>query len=302
MPPHSIRRVLITGARGFIGQAIVRLLRARGVDIVALSRTHEPGYCTVDVLDEASVQALLRETAPSHLVHAAWRPVHGDVLRSPENLSWLQASLSLVRNFAESGGQRALALGTAAEYDWSDGHCRNGVTPLRPATLYGTCKHALHITLEAYAREAGIGFAWTRVFDVFGPGERPTRLVPAVVGALLRGQPAECTHGRQLRDYLYVDDLAAGIIAALESDHQGAIDIASGSAVTVREVVETVARLVGREDLLRLGARPASPADAPLVVGDGSEARERLGWTPAYSLEQGIAETIAWTRRQHHAG
>jgi nucleoside-diphosphate-sugar epimerase len=289
-------RVLVTGATGFLGRPAARLLESRGWDVVRASASGADGTLAIDLLDVAAVRRLLQDVKPSHLLHAAWRPVHGDVMRSTDNLTWLAASLSLVQAFGDAGGERACVLGTSAEYDWNAGTLRNGTTPLRPATIYGACKHALHVALDAYASVSGMTLVWPRIFFVYGPGEHESRLTASVVRSLVRGEPAECTHGRQIRDYLYIDDVAAGIVAALDSTHAGAIDIVSGQGIAVRDLVTQIARAMGREDLLRLGAKPSPVHDVPLVVGDAREAADVLGWRPSVALDDGIASTIAWGR------
>mgnify|MGYP002084565597 CR=1 FL=1 len=291
-----MKRVLVTGARGFLGHASMRVLKARGWDIVGVSSSDERGYTRVDLLDDRAIRAVLSEVRPTHLLHAAWKPVRGDVMRSPENLIWLRAGLGLVQAFRELGGERAVVIGSSAEYDWNHGICRNHVTPLRPGTIYGACKNAMRIALESYASTIGLSFIWPRVFFVYGPGEHETRLGASVIRSLLRGEPAECTEGLQVRDYLHVDDVASGIVAALESDYNGTVDIASGDGVAVRDLVLTIARELDREDLVRLGARPLAPSEAPLVVGDPAEAASVLGWTARFTLKEGITDTVARER------
>jgi nucleoside-diphosphate-sugar epimerase len=149
--------------------------------------------------------------------------------------------------------------------------------------------------VRAYAATSGLSAAWARVFFLYGPGEHPQRLVASVVRALLRGEPAPCSHGRQVRDYLHVQDVANGLVAVLDSGLRGDVNVSSGQAVTLREMVETAARLVGRPDLLRLGAVPARANDAPLVVGAAARAAA-LGWRPCHDLESGLRHTIAWWR------
>src|SRR5205085_8625551 len=123
---------------------------------------------------------------------------------APENVRWVEASLALLRAFAEAGGRRAVLAGTCAEYDWGAGdevlNERN--TPLRPDTLYGAAKHGLHVVGAAQAAQVGFELAWGRVFFLYGPGEAPGRLVPAVARALLAGEPAKTTAGTQVRDFL----------------------------------------------------------------------------------------------------
>jgi nucleoside-diphosphate-sugar epimerase len=291
-----MKRVLVTGARGFLGHASARVLQAHGWDVVGVSRTDEGAHLRADLLDARAVRSMLNEVKPTHLLHAAWRPVHGDVMRSPENLTWLAASLNLVREFHDAGGERVAVIGTSAEYDWTAGLCRNHVTPLRPASLYGAAKHALYIALDSFAKTVGLSFVWPRVFDVYGPGEHETRLATSVIRAIVRGEPAMCTYGSQVRDYLHIDDVARGIVAALESEHQGAIDIAGGQGIAVRDLVLAIARALGREDLVHLGALPAPEHDVALVVGDPAEAEAQLGWKPRIRLQDGVRQMVAWGR------
>jgi nucleoside-diphosphate-sugar epimerase len=291
-----MKRVVVTGATGFLGRPTADRLRARGWEVVGVSRSGDGDTRRVNLLDPSAVHALFAEVRPSHLLHAAWQPVRGNVMQSPENLEWLAASLALVRTFQECGGVRAAVVGSSGEYDWTDGICRNGVTPMKPASIYGACKHALHIAIEAFARVTGLGLIWPRVFFVYGPGEDASRLVASVVKSLLQGMPAECTEGLQVRDYCYVDDVAAGLVAALESNYDGAVDLASGNGIAVRDLVLQVANKLDRTDLVRLGARPSSD-NFPLVLGDPTEAGALLGWSPRTPLAVGIADTIAWGRQ-----
>ncbi|MGK2915581.1 MAG: NAD-dependent epimerase/dehydratase family protein [Porticoccaceae bacterium] len=300
----AVKRVLVTGARGFLGRACADILARAGWDVVGLSATatnriaaqSSVDWRQLDLMDTVAIRDLIHDVKPTHLLHAAWRPVHGDVVYSPENLDWLQASISLVKTFRETGGERVAVIGSSAEYDWNEGRCRNGITPMRPQTIYGSCKHALQIVLSAYAKVTGLGFVWPRVFFVYGPGEHESRLVTSVIGKLMRGDKALCTHGLQVRDYLHVEDVAAGIVAALTSSHQGPIDIASGKGVAVRDLVLEIARQMDREDLVCLGALPSPKHDVPLVLGDAGEAQALLGWKAKFKLEQGIADTIAQAR------
>ena len=249
-----------------------------------------------DLLDARSTRELIGECSASHLLHLAWLPVHGNVMRAPENLDWIKASLTLVQAFKELGGVRAAAVGSSAEYCWDQGACVNGVTPLTPRSLYGASKLALQIALSSYADVVGLGFVWPRVFFVYGPGEHDSRLVASIVRSLLHGEEAECTAGTQRRDYLYVTDAANGIVTALESNHTGPIDIASGNAIEVREMAIAVAREAGKPELLKLGAKPSPEYLPPMVLGDPREAERILKWSPHISLDEGVSRTVAWGR------
>jgi nucleoside-diphosphate-sugar epimerase len=298
------RRVLVTGATGFFGGRTVDLLRSKNWEVIPTSGSGTRGTRPLNLLDAGAVRSLITETRPSHLLHAAWLPVHGNVMQSSENVRWLAASLSLVQTFKEYGGRRALVVGSSAEYDWNGGICRNGQTPTRPATLYGVCKCALRFTLQAYATTEGLDFVWPRVFFVYGPGEHHTRLVASVIRSLIRGEPAKCTDGSQVRDYIHVNDVSTGLVAALESNYNGSVDLASGNGIAVRDLVSQVAKYLGREDLLHLGALPAKD-DYPVVLGDPHEAELLLGWKPQISIKDGLASTVEWGKRvfsNRHSG
>ena len=103
-------RTLLTGGNGFIGTACVDALQARGIEVLA------PSSRELNLLDERAVAAFLLDARPTHLVHAAWRPVHGDVLASADNEIWKEVSLALLRRFHEAGGLKAVCLGSCSEY------------------------------------------------------------------------------------------------------------------------------------------------------------------------------------------
>ena len=306
-----MKRVLITGADGFLGRWCAPLLRERGYEVHAVARGRAGGGAGgchrhgVDLLDAPTVAALVSEVAPTHLLHLAWYTAHGKFWAATENLRWVGASLALFEAFAESGGRRVVAAGTCAEYaPQGDAPCSESATPLEPATLYGASKHALQIVLAAFARQAGLSAAWGRLFFPYGPGEAPGRLVPSVARALLSGQPALCTHGRQVRDFIHVEDAAAAFVALLDSEVGGAVNVASGRPAALAEVVEKIAAAAGRPDLVRLGALPAPPGEPPSLWADVARLRDEVGWSPRRDLDGGVAETVEWWRRRlaHGAG
>jgi nucleoside-diphosphate-sugar epimerase len=261
----------------------------------------EVAWHQADLLEPAAAQALVEAVAPTHLLHLAWYAEPGKYWRSPENLRWVEASLALLRAFAQSGTapRRVVIAGTSAEYAWSQRtHCVEGETPLEPATLYGASKRALHLVAERFATEAGLSLAWGRIFFLYGPGESPSRLAGSVARALVRGEPAETSHGDQVRDFLHTADLGDAFAALIASDVEGPVNMASGEPVRVRDLVVALARAADRPDLLRLGARPARPDEPAELTADARRLRDEVGWTPAGSLADRAAETVAWWRER----
>lgn len=299
-----MKKVLLTGASGFIGLHCIEPLLARGYEVHAVStkapRDDARGvrWHQSDLLQPGAAAALLRAVQPSHLLHLAWYVVPGKLIAAPENFTWVSASLDLLRAFADAGGKRIVAGGSGYEYDWNYGYCSERLTPQVPNTVYGACKQALHLMVESFAAQSGQSAGWGRVFFLYGPNEHPQRLVSSVILSLLKGEPAKCSHGRQIRDYMHVQDVADGLVALLDSDVRGAVNVSSGQALTIREVVLTAGRLLQRPELILLGAIPARANDSPLVVGDNTRLVSEVGWTQKLDLEAGLAQTIDWWTRQ----
>ncbi len=299
-----MKKLLLTGASGFIGHHCIGPLLARGFEVHAVSalgRTDGARGVTwhqADLLQSEQIHALLAKVKPTHLLHLAWYVVPGKLISSLENFAWVVSSFDLVRRFAEHGGKRVVISGSGYEYDWSYGYCSEKLTPTVPNTVYGSCKHALHGLVRSFGTVSGLSTAWGRVFFLYGPNEHPDRLVSSVIRSLLKGEPARCSHGRQIRDYMHVQDVANGLVSLLDSAVEGAVNVSSGQATTLREIVLTVGRLLERPELILLGAIPARANDNPLVVGENTRLVSETVWTQQLDLETGLRQTIAWWREQ----
>lgn len=288
------RRVVVTGGSGFIGRPAIAALRARGLEPHLLGRSPvgDAPFTEVDLLDRAAAAEAIRALAAPRLLHLAWTAEPGRFWTSPDNLDWVAASLGLLRAFAEAGGRRAVMAGTCAEYDWTaGGRLDEALSPCAPATLYGIAKDALFRVAAAYARGAGVSLAWGRVFFLYGPQEKRGRLMGDAVDALRAGRPFPSTAGRQRRDFLHVEDVAGAFAALVDSGAEGAVNIGSGTAVAVADILGEIARQCGAADLLRLGALPDRPDDPPLI--EAADARLRAaGFVPRIALAEGVADML----------
>ncbi len=288
------RRVLITGATGFIGRPAIQPLRDRGFDIHTIGRHPHPDlpHTTADLLDPRATAAAVAAIAPTHLLHLAWDVTPGAFWHSRTNLDWVAASLSLYRAFTAAGGRHAAFAGTCAEYDWSHSQLDED-TPLRPATLYGLAKHTLHQLLASAASLDGTTIAWGRIFLLYGPHEAPERLVSGITRTLLRNEDAPTGPGGIRRDFMHVADVAAALVTLLDQAHQGPVNVATGRSSTIAEVVTTIAAHAGHPDRLRIGARPAPPNDPPELATSANRL-SALGFQPSHTLQSGLADTVAW--------
>lgn len=299
-----MKRVVVTGGSGFVGRHCLPQLVESGYDTHVLSKSTADGtpgrWHQVDLMDGPAVAAAIQSIQPTHLLHLAWMTEPGRYLHAPENLEWLASSLLLVKAFHEAGGQRAVVAGSCAEYDWNHGWCTEDLTPLKPQSLYGQCKTALYSTLSAYARQVGLSWGWGRLFFLYGPYGSPARIPGVVIESLLKNQPARCSQGLQVRDFLHITDAAQGLVTLLNSEFQGPVNIASGEPVTIREIVLKIADYFGRVDLIEFGAIPSPQNDPPLIVADVRRLRNELGWSPSYNLTTGLAATIEWRKGAPH--
>jgi nucleoside-diphosphate-sugar epimerase len=303
-----VSRVLLTGASGFIGRHALAALAASGHEVHAVARRAGAEGAGIswherDLLAEGAAAAIVREVEPEVLVHLAWYAEHGSFWSSVENVRWVECSLALLRALVAVGGRRAAVAGTCAEYEWSRARERyREDAPLAPATLYGAAKHGLHVVARALAEQSDLELAWGRVFFLYGPDEAPERFVPSLVRALVRGEPATMTAGTQRRDFMHVADVGAAFAALADSPVVGAVNVASGAGVTLRELGELIARTAGREELLELGARATPAGEPPALLADVRRLREEVGFAPRVELRAGIAEAIEWWRERVGAG
>ena len=300
-------RLLVTGARGFIGRAALAALAKQygGGSIHAVRKInsghvpHIPGvtWHTQDLLDKGSAERIIEVIQPTHCLHAAWeaRPPH--FWTSPENEKWLAASIALAEAFVKIGGKRFVSLGSVAEYENSSGRTIENVTLEEPSTLYGNCKLAFHRHLTTLSMEGGVSTAIGRVFYVYGPFENETKLIASACRAIALNEPVAFGPLDLWRDYIHVNDLGRAISMLISSTLEGVVNLASGEPVRQSRLIETLANISHRGDLFHIGGRPAIAHEPPILFADTQKIRS-IGWQPEITLEDGLQSTLKWWRAQ----
>lgn len=257
------RRVLLTGRGGFIGSRIARALEAAGAEVLDARALSGGG----DLLDPAVRAATVAAARADTLVHAAWVTAHGAFWSSELNRDWAAASADLFARFAAAGGRRILGIGTVAEYDWTTGADRiTEATPLAPATPYGAAKARTGEALAELAAREGLSHAWARVFHLFGPGEPPARLIPAIIRAAITGEPLDCGPGETARDFTGVEALGKAVADLALSPAEGAFNVATGRATRFADLARIVGEALGAAPPIRFGARALGPGEPVCLV------------------------------------
>jgi nucleoside-diphosphate-sugar epimerase len=282
-----MKKVLITGASGFIGRHCLPFLADSGFEIYAsfhrnrIVTDYNINWISLNINNIEQTRQVLKEIKPTHLLHLAWYVKSGQYINSNQNIEWLNASLEMIRAFGNCGGQRIVTAGTCFERYTN--------------TLYGTCKQSLAKVANAYGALNNFSTAHGRVFYLYGPYENKRRLIPYVVNQLLDEKPAHCSHGRQIRDFLYVVDVANAFVKILDSDITGTIDIGSGQGVMLKDVFNIIETQTKTNGLVKLGMMEVK-SEPKMIVANNDALINKVGWKANYKIEEGIRETIEWWR------
>jgi nucleoside-diphosphate-sugar epimerase len=271
------RKIVLTGASGFVGRQIARSLAAAGHDLVLVLRPGSLGRTGLgrgqaEIVETPDLFAESRDwwadalAGADTVIHAAWYVEPGKYLDSPENIRCVEGSLHLADAAAGSGARHFIGIGTCFEYRLPNDHITSDAE-LGPVTLYAAAKLSLFRMLEKRFAGTPVTLSWARLFYLFGEGEHPARLFPMLHRKLSAGERVELSSGDKIRDFLDVADAGAMIAGLADTGRTGVVNICSGKAVTIREIAEDIADRYGRRDLLTFGTATVHPRDPMAVVG-----------------------------------
>ena len=281
--------VLVTGAAGFVGRHVVARLRAEDVHIVPVEHAWD---------DIEEVAAAVGAVDVARCIHLGWYAHPADYLTAVEpNLGSLRSSVELVQLLGRVGCRHLVVAGTSAEYRACEHPVGEG-DAVGPMSVYGATKAAFHLLLGTTLRPPGMRVAWTRLFNLTGPGEHPDRLLPWVTRSLRDGRSVDLSAGEQIRDFLDVEDVAAALVALSLGDAAGVFNVSSGQGVRLRDLLTHLAERVGRPELLRFGARPYGADDPMCAVGRNEHIRRATGWLPAHDTGDMLDRVVAHWRAE----
>jgi nucleoside-diphosphate-sugar epimerase len=303
-----MRKVLVTGASGFIGGHLVDRLLADGVAVTALVRPESSlpgrwrGRVTEVSCHDWSEQGL-RQVLPApdfktvfHLAAYGVRPNNRDVDRMMRIN--VELPVTLVRLCREWNAQLVIS-GTFSEYmKPASNEPLTELSPLEPYKLYGSSKAAGGLIAGAIAKDIGVGLRILRLFKVYGAGEAPHRLLPALVSGLHKMQRVPISSGTQILDFVYIDDVIEALIRARdhirEHGNVATWNVSTGQGHSVRHFAELVAAAMDADGkLLGFGEIAMRKDDEPWLVGSPGLIQAQLGWHPRIDLGTGVKAAVS---------
>lgn len=305
------RRVLVTGAAGFIGSHFVEALLARGAQLTAFVRytsrwtidrlvTELDGIRVVpgDLQEAESVAEAVRDQeVVFHLAALVGIPYSFQHPREVVETN-LIGTLNVLSAAREMPGCRVVLFSSSEVYGTAQYVPIDENHPLRAQSPYAASKIGAEKLAESFAKSYGLDVRILRPFNTYGPRQSGRAVIPTILAQALRGDQVRLGASTPTRDFLYVEDTVAGALAVAEaSDVAGEVfNLGTGRETAIAEVIQLVGRLLGRELVVIEEAQRLRPArgEVQRLCADASKARSLLGWMPGYSLETGLAKTLAW--------
>ena len=289
-------RILFTGASGFIGEPTLRLLLDAGHVVTALSR-HRPNlehpalaWVECDLVADTALPASIAEVSPDVLMHLAWQGIPDFSLEMCQRN--LVMSQNIITTALDAGVKRVLVTGSCFEYNRVSGCCHEGDHSL-PRDHFTWSKLALLEWLKMQAEKAKVDWGWMRVFYAYGPRQREASLIPALIKAISKGETPDIRTPTARNDFVFVDDVAKGLVAAVGAAKlNGIYNLGRGASMSIHDICVAVDQhLTGaRERADAVLANATAPSDVNFWA-HAEKSKTELGWVATTALSDGIAQT-----------
>ena len=284
-------KIAILGANGFLGSPISNAFVATGWEVIALSRTHGKDSNRVELLadlfDETSLNSALAHAKPNVVLSAAWDTEHGKFWTNASNTDYRDATLRFAKLSFEAGVETFIGLGTLSEYGTSPGFCNAEVSPLVSNDIYSKSKIETGLKLKEIGEEYGARTHWARVFQAFGPNEKPERFIPGLIKNLSDRKPFSIRTPNYEMDWIHTSDIASAITFMLEGKLNHFVDIGTGVGTSVKELSELICQEFDLDRSLLDFSEQIPGHEKKAVVGQATQLLSQ-GWRPTESLRKRI--------------
>ena len=303
-----MKRIVITGATGAVGMALIGFCMKNDVEVLVLCRKDSKRaeripvhplvhtvFCDLDGMKSWEPE---KKEPYDVFYHFAWTGTTGDA----RNDLYLQNknveyTLDAVRLAKRLGCRTFIGAGSQAEYGRTEGRLSEE-TPVRPENGYGIAKLCAGLMSREECRRLGIQHIWTRILSVYGPYDGENSMIRYSVRALLKGEVPELTAGEQLWDYIYSEDAARAFFLLGEKGKDGCVYcVGSGKARPLKEYMYLLRDAVNPKGSLGLGKRPYGERQIMYLCADISRPHDDTGFVPVISFEEGISRTVEWERK-----
>lgn len=285
------KKIMLLGCTGEIGSRLTMLLIDSGYEVIGIRATRE---CKIEhplhscyrrnLLDQ-ELELDFVTLRPEVLIHTAWFTTPNQFWESELNKEWVEASKQIVSDFENSGGKYLAVTGSCAEYSWNLNEPLTETSLELPASLYGQSR----LELLNWIRNRELPFLWTRTFFQFGLIEPSGRLIPSLIDSLTEGKHYVVRSGKDVRDFVYVEDVANILNQLITQQHKGVVNIGNGVGIEIEEVSRKLAGLLGREDLITFDFQDAQICN---VVSNPEKLISLIGEYPWKQFDLALIESI----------
>ncbi|MDA0027780.1 NAD(P)-dependent oxidoreductase [Brachyspira hyodysenteriae] len=271
-----MKKVIVTGINGLIGQYIYKPLEELGFEVFGIGTKYieRSNYFSINLNDHIKLENIFKEIKPEYLIHLAWDTRKG-YLDSDTNFDLLYSDIKMLKFFKENGGKKSVFIGTCFEYKSKDTPLKEN-DELNPITIYAKTKNYLREISELYSIKNDIDFCWCRVFYTYGYNENPNRLFPYIINSLKEDKKVYINYSQLKKDYIFAGDIAKAISLIIDSNFNGVINLCSGKTLSIGDIASLIANKMSKSYLLDLNEFNTS--EAPIIVGNNSILRKNFGF------------------------
>lgn len=303
-------RVLLTGATGFVGSHLLEKFIQMKIPVAIILRKdaniwrirellNDAVIIEGDLKNAADLEQQIIDFKADTLVHLAW---HGVENRFRNEYQQISTNLCCVANLLEIAEKadikHIIGFGSQGEYGPQNVPIDENIMPC-PTTLYGAAKLAAYHLFNTFCSQKKIKFSWVRLFSIFGPKDNDSWLIPTIIKELLLQKEPALTEGRQMWDFLYVEDAVNAIIGILQTQNcEGVFNLGSGVSLPIRSVVEKIRDLTNPKIKLGFGLIPYRSDQVMFLEANINRLKDVTGWHPKICLDEGIQRTISWYQQQ----